>query len=99
MPCSVAMPAAGAQEPTESGVIPARSSTRAKAMKKGDLVRAKVNASIYIPPGSTGVIVKDPQSITLGVNGCPTIALVHWFDRSKAFYARIERLEVISEER
>ncbi len=68
-------------------------------MKKGDLVRAKVNASIYIPPGSTGVIVKDPQSITLGVNGCPTIALVHWFDRGEAFYARTKRLEVISEER
>jgi hypothetical protein len=68
-------------------------------MKKGDLVRAKVNASIYIPPGSTGVIVKDPQSITLGVNGCPTFALVHWFDRGEAFYTRTKRLEVISEER
>jgi hypothetical protein len=93
------MPAAGAQEPTESGVIPARSSTRAKAMKKGDLVRAKVNASIYVRSGSAGVIVKDPQSITLGVNGCPTIALVHWFDRGEAFHARTKRLEVISEER
>ena len=68
-------------------------------MKKGDLVRAKVNASIYVRPGSTGVIVKDPQSITLGVNGCPTVALVHWFDRGKALYARTKHLEVISEER
>ena len=68
-------------------------------MKKGDLVRAKAKASVYIPPGSTGVIVKDPQSITLGVNGCPKIALVHWFGRGEAFYARIERLEVINEER
>ena len=100
MPCSIATPQVGAQEPTESGVIPARSSTRAKAMKKGDLVRAKVSASyLALPPGSTGVIVKDPQNITLGVNGCPTTALVHWFDRDEAFYARIERLEVISEER
>ena len=99
MPCSVAMPAAEAQEPTESGVIPARLSTRAKAMKKGDLVRAKVNASIYVRSGSAGVIVKEPQSITLGVNGCPTIALVHWFDRGEAFYARTKHLEVISEER
>ena len=68
-------------------------------MKKGDLVRAKVNASIYVRSGSAGVIVKEPQSITLGVNGCPTIALVHWFDRGEAFYARIKRLEVINEER
>ena len=98
MPCSVAMPAAGAQEPTESGVIPARSSTRAKAMKKGDLVRAKANASIYVRPGSTGVIVKDPHSLMLGVNGRPTVALVHWFSRGTRAYARIERLEVINEE-
>ena len=68
-------------------------------MKKGDLVRAKAKASVYIPPGSTGVIVKDPQSITLGVNGRPAIALVHWFDRGEAFYARTKRLEVINEER
>jgi hypothetical protein len=67
-------------------------------MKKGDLVRAKAKASIHVRPGSAGVIVKDPQSITLGVNGCPTIALVHWFDRGKAFYARTKRLETISEE-
>ena len=67
-------------------------------MKKGDLVRAKVNASIYVRPGSAGVIVKDPQSITLGVNGRPTIALVHWFDRGEAFYARTKRLEAINEE-
>lgn len=99
MPCSVAMPAAGAQEPTESGVIPARSSTREKAMKKGDLVRAKVNASVYVPPGSTGIVVKEPHSLMLGVNGRPVVALVHWFDRDEAFYARIERLEAISEER
>ena len=99
MPCSVAMPAAGAQEPTESGVIPARSSTRAKAMKKGDLVRAKAKAIFHRRPGSAGVIVEEPQAITLGVNGCPKIALVHWFDRGDAFYARIKQLEVISEER
>ena len=68
-------------------------------MKKGDLVRAKVNANIYVRPGSAGVIVKEPQSITLGVNGCPTIALVHWFDRGEVLYARTKRLEVISEER
>lgn len=98
MPCSVAMPAAGAQEPTESGVIPARSSTRAKAMKKGDLVRAKASGWL-VRPGSAGVIVKDPQSITLGVNGCPTVALVHWFGRGKALYARTKHLEVINEER
>ena len=67
-------------------------------MKKGDLVRAKAKASVYIPPGSTGVIVKDPQSITLGVNGCPTVALVHWFDRGKALYARTKHLEAINEE-
>jgi hypothetical protein len=93
------MPAAGAQEPTESGVIPARSSTRAKAMKKGDLVRAKLSARIGVPEGSTGVITKEPESITLGVNGRPMVALVHWFGRGEAFYARIERLEVIGEER
>ena len=67
-------------------------------MKKGDLVRAKVNASVYVRPGSAGVIVKDPQSITLGVNGCPTVALVHWFDRGKALYARTKHLEAINEE-
>jgi hypothetical protein len=67
-------------------------------MKKGDLVRAKPMASIYVRPGSTGVIVKDPQSIRLGVNGCATVALVHWFDRGEASYARIERLEAINEE-
>ena len=68
-------------------------------MKKGDLVRAKVNASVYIPPGSIGIVVKEPHSLMLGVNGPATTALVHWFDRDEAFYARIERLEVISEER
>ena len=69
-------------------------------MKKGDLVRAKVSASyLALPPGSTGVIVKDPYGLMLGVNGPATTALVHWFDRGEAFYARIERLEVISEER
>ena len=98
MPCSIATLQVGAQEPTESGVIPARSSTRAKAMKKGDLVRAKAKASIFVPPGSAGVIVKEPQSIRLGVNGCATVALVHWFNRGEATYARIERLEVINEE-
>lgn len=67
-------------------------------MKKGDLVRAKVNASVYVRPGSTGVIVKDPYGLMLGVNGPATTALVHWFDRGEAFYARIERLEVINEE-
>lgn len=68
-------------------------------MKKGDLVRAKVNAGVYVRSGSAGVIIKDPQSITLGVNGRMACALVHWFDRGEAFYTRIERLEVISEER
>ena len=69
-------------------------------MKKGDLVRAKVSASyLALPPGSTGVIVKDPYGLMLGVNGPATTALVHWFDRGEAFYARIERLEVINEER
>lgn len=67
-------------------------------MKKGDLVRAMAGAGLFIPPGSTGVIVKDPHSLMLGVNGPATGALVHWFDRGEALYARIERLEVISEE-
>ena len=67
-------------------------------MKKGDLVRAKVNASVYVRPGSAGVSVKAPHSMTLGVNGCPTIALVHWFDRGEAFYIRTKHMEVINEE-
>jgi len=68
-------------------------------MKKGDLVRSKVSASfVALRPGSVGVIVKEPQSIRLGVNGCATVALVHWFDRGEATYARIGRLEVINEE-
>ena len=67
-------------------------------MKKGDLVRAKAKASIFVRTGSVGVIVKEPQSIRLGVNGCATVALVHWFDRGEASYARIERLEAINEE-
>ena len=68
-------------------------------MKKGDLVRAKVSASyLALRPGSAGVIVKEPQSITLGVNGCPTIALVHWFDRGEAFYVRTKHLEAFNEE-
>ena len=67
-------------------------------MKKGDLVRAKLSARIGVPEGSTGVITKEPESITLGVNGRPMVALVHWFGRGEAFYARIERLEAINEE-
>ena len=67
-------------------------------MKKGDLVRAKVDISMYVRSGSTGVIVKEPQAITLGVNGCPTIARVHWFDRGEAFHARTKHLEMINEE-
>ena len=67
-------------------------------MKKGDLVRAKANASIYVRPGSTGVIVKDPHSLMLGVNGPATTALVHWFDRGEAFYVRTKHLEAFNEE-
>ena len=98
MPCSVATPQVGAQEPTESRVIPVRSSTRAKAMKKGDLVRAKTKVNPYVPEGSTGVILMEPIHLPLGVNGHPGVVYVHWFSRDDGTYARIERLEVINEE-
>ena len=95
MPCSIATLQVVAQEPTESGAIPARSSTRAKAMKKGDLVRAKTKVNHYVPEGSTGVILTEP---ILRLRGRPGLAYVHWFSRDDGTYARIERLEVINEE-
>lgn len=66
-------------------------------MKKGDLVRAKMD-SMIVPKGSIGIIVDPPRQ-----HRDPRLLLtrryVRWFSLGHPIWALTHRLEVINEER
>ena len=69
-------------------------------MKKGDLVRAKMDVSIVVPKGSTGIIIGMPRHIQIAAGEQEAqLRYVRWFSLGRPTWALMHRLEVISEER
>ena len=61
-------------------------------MKRGDLVRAKLDVSMVVPKGSTGIIIDPPRRRT------EQLRYVRWFSPERPTWALMYRLEVINEE-
>ena len=67
-------------------------------MKKGDLVRAKMDVSIVVPKGSTGIIVEPAPCPDASSTSADYVRYVRWFSLGRPTWALIHRLEVINEE-
>ena len=69
-------------------------------MKKGDLVRAKLDVSMVVPKGSTGIIIGTPwRKARAPGSWSEQLRYVRWFSLGRPTWALMHRLEVISEER